>query len=134
MFDPTGCCPDCGVSRQDAEFYSNREKRCKECFRVYLRERYAHKREALDALKLAQGCADCGYRVHAVALDFDHRPDTVKRFNVSEVANRSLPELLREAAKCEVVCSNCHRVRTAERGRAPEVKVRDHKARRPTLF
>jgi hypothetical protein len=118
VFDPTGCCPDCGVSRQDAEFYGNgsREKRCKPCYRQHQREGYAPKRKALDALKLAQGCADCGYRAHAVALDFDHRPGTVKHFNVADVKNYTLPELLHEVAKCDIVCANCHRVRTAQRG------------------
>jgi len=69
----------------------------------------------LNEIKLVAGCADCGYREHAVALDFDHRPGEAKRFNVAWAKMRSKAVLLAEIAKCDVVCSNCHRVRTHAR-------------------
>jgi hypothetical protein len=59
-------------------------------------------------------CADCG-EVDPVVLEFDHLDD--KKFNVSEgLRNRNWESVLAEIAKCEVVCSNCHRRRTARRG------------------
>ncbi len=51
-------------------------------------------------------------------MDFDHVRD-VKAFSIMQSVNsRGLPTLLREIAKCEVVCSNCHRIRTTARRRA----------------
>lgn len=78
-------------------------------------ERKASHRRLTQAIKLARGCAECGYREHAEALDFDHRPDEIKLFNVSAQLNRSLDSILSEIEKCDVVCANCHRVRTAAR-------------------
>lgn len=72
-------------------------------------------RDRLTAIKLAAGCADCGYNAHAEALDFDHRPGQQKSFTISEVAGRKWETIIAELAKCDVVCANCHRVRTASR-------------------
>ena len=69
----------------------------------------------IQAIKLAKGCVDCGYRDHAEALEFDHLPGYVKRMNVSEMTRFSRKTIEAEIAKCEVVCANCHRVRTALR-------------------
>lgn len=65
--------------------------------------------------KLRRGCVDCGYKANAVALDFDHLPGCVKKFDLAQAQSRSLNLVMAEAKKCEVVCANCHRVRTAAR-------------------
>lgn len=68
-----------------------------------------------------QPCADCGGRFHPVCMDFDHRPGTVKVYSVSAmvVAGYRWELVEAEIAKCDVVCANCHRIRTwiARRGR-----------------
>jgi hypothetical protein len=57
-------------------------------------------------------CADCGGRFHPCAMDFDHINGT-KEYNVGRmVGQASEARLLAEIAKCEVVCANCHRVRS----------------------
>jgi hypothetical protein len=65
---------------------------------------------------MSRGCADCGYRGHPRALDFDHVSGT-KLFNIGGVNRDSKPmnALLAEMAKCEVVCANCHRIRSFNR-------------------
>jgi hypothetical protein len=67
----------------------------------------------LVAIKLESGCVDCGYNVHAAALQFDHRPDEDKSFDVSSKQGWTATE--QEIAKCDVVCANCHAVRTYTR-------------------
>lgn len=64
-------------------------------------------------------CADCGCRFAGHQMDFDHRNPGEKRFNIcsSAAALKSRTELLTEAAKCDVVCANCHRLRTRRRHR-----------------
>jgi hypothetical protein len=59
-------------------------------------------------------CVDCG-EDDVMVLEFDHLGD--KEFNISGgLRDRSLAALIAEMAKCEVVCANCHRRRTAIRG------------------
>lgn len=61
-------------------------------------------------------CTDCGVKYHPYVMDFDHRPDEKKRGEVSDIAScNGLKVLLAEIAKCDVVCSNCHRLRTLQR-------------------
>lgn len=62
--------------------------------------------------KLLKGCADCGYKKHHVALDFDHVKGE-KEINLSFA--KSINQAKEEIRKCEVVCSNCHRIRTYNR-------------------
>lgn len=73
------------------------------------------RRDLLQAIKLERGCKDCGYKGCAEALDFDHRDPATKQHNISRVKTCALKVLLAEVDKCDVVCANCHRVRTARR-------------------
>ena len=66
-------------------------------------------------------CADCDRRYEPHQMDFDHRNPPTKSFRLSSSRGMLAGEadLRREIAKCDVVCANCHRVRTirAERAR-----------------
>lgn len=60
-------------------------------------------------------CVDCGIKYHPYAMDFDHISDD-KIANVSKLLNKSSwRAILEEIAKCELVCANCHRIRTYNR-------------------
>lgn len=73
-------------------------------------------RERLDTLKLRAGCTDCGYNAHPQALHFDHIPGRgEKLFNIGAYVHCSWEKIEAEIAKCEVVCANCHAVRTHTR-------------------
>jgi hypothetical protein len=67
----------------------------------------------VTAIKLENGCIDCGYRGHPAALHFDHRDPATKSFGISRSLGFSLPILMAEIAKCDVRCANCHAVRSA---------------------
>ena len=75
-------------------------------------ERRRVAKEFVDALKNAP-CADCGNVFHPVAMDFDHVGDD-KVMGVSTLVGSAynLDLIREEIAKCELVCANCHRVRT----------------------
>lgn len=61
-------------------------------------------------------CMDCGNSFPAVCMDFDHRPGEVKLFNISgEGHGHPWKDVLNEIQKCDLVCANCHRIRTASR-------------------
>lgn len=87
---------------------------CLEAKQKYERNRTRPNREYIIKYKLEKGCMDCGYNAHSDALDFDHLGD--KKFNIGEGAySKSLDAIKEEIEKCDVVCANCHRVRTANR-------------------
>lgn len=68
--------------------------------------------------KTGKPCADCGHTFPPKVMDFDHRPGTVKKGNLANISLFSSVALaLREIAKCDLVCSNCHRIRTFSRPR-----------------
>jgi L-lysine 2,3-aminomutase len=48
-------------------------------------------------------------------MDFDHLDDSEKLDDVSRLTRFTKKKLLTEIAKCDVVCSNCHRERTHQR-------------------
>lgn len=75
----------------------------------------AARKAYVRAYKLEKGCIDCGYRENPVALSFDHLPGTVKVRDIKSGQQLGWQALLDEIAKCEVVCMNCHVIRTSER-------------------
>ena len=79
------------------------------------RNREKRLREILNTIKDAP-CQDCDVKYPSYVLDFDHRPGETKLFNVGHVSKAgSVKRLLEEIAKCDLVCSNCHRIRTHNR-------------------
>jgi hypothetical protein len=77
---------------------------------------YATRSAWVDDLKLGHGCTDCGYKVHPAALHFDHLPGSEKKDTIARMTlAASFSALQAEIAKCEVVCANCHAIRTANR-------------------
>jgi len=74
----------------------------------------------IDEIKVTLGCFDCGYNAHPAALDFDHLEEDSKIRSISDMirAGASWTELGKEIDKCDIVCANCHRIRTYERWQA----------------
>ena len=66
----------------------------------------------LAEYKIKRGCKDCGYSKHHSALEFDHVKGK-KMLNVCFA--KSIAQAEKEIQKCDVVCSNCHRIRTYNR-------------------
>ncbi len=62
-------------------------------------------------------CVDCGHSFDPVCMDFDHREGEEKLRAISKMVRlgNSIVRITREIAKCDLVCSNCHRIRTRDR-------------------
>jgi len=126
-------CRDCRSERDRAEFLASlppdkqvallrrralvalpvevKIERQKEWSRKLSRDRYK-----MVAAEKRKPCADCGGIFHPHSMDFDHRDPSTKAANVSNLLKLTRREdLLREISKCDLVCSNCHRVRTTRR-------------------
>lgn len=112
--------PDKDKAYQTKYRETNREKTRKAVLKCVTRHR-KHTTSALSAYKVARGCVDCGYNAHSEALDFDHLPGKGKRLCISAMRSLSMSIILSEVEKCEIVCANCHRVRTAARRAANRV-------------
>lgn len=124
-------CNKCGQTKPLTEFARfKRLSWCKECKRQYEREYYrANKarriewnernvqirREFILKYLLAHPCADCG-EADPIVLDFDHvQGEKIEAVSAMAWQGYSIERLEAEIAKCEVVCSNCHRRRTHAR-------------------
>lgn len=66
-------------------------------------------------------CYDCGCKFHYSMMQFDHVPGRgEKKFNISADSEngfygKSLEEIKEEIKKCDLVCANCHHLRTFKR-------------------
>lgn len=79
-------------------------------------------REWIWNYKKQHSCIDCGEK-RTECLDFDHLQD--KRFSIASCTTISMEKLEREIKKCEVVCANCHRMRTASRKKKLMIKTKN---------
>lgn len=77
-------------------------------------------REFLNTLK-DKPCMDCGLQYPPYVMDFDHRDPSTKLGHVGTLVSEtriSMKRLLAEIEKCDLVCANCHRIRTHDRLRS----------------
>ncbi len=101
--------------RYQRAWYKKNRERIKE--KLYKR-RKAIRQERLIFLrtyKARKGCADCNEK-DPLVLDFDHKNPKKKHMNVCDMVRDgwSMINIMKEVKKCEVVCANCHRRRTAK--------------------
>lgn len=76
---------------------------------VRKKETRAEIKRILTELKAKFGCSRCG-ESHPAVLDFHHK-DANKSFPIADFKTHtsSFSIVMDEVAKCEVLCSNCHR-------------------------
>lgn len=135
--EPMKVCSRCKSPKPLADFAKRSQSKdglsywCRQCFSEYEAERYAaepaerdrksankKQRKLRNQIKLKEilqssACMDCGTTDWRV-LEFDHRDPELKSFNISGVPYTSWEALEAEISKCDIVCANCHRIRTAE--------------------
>lgn len=113
--------------RWSNESEGRRVGRCSECDVAFRAKKYSenpeqflnNKKRTQGRLKLmlnqlkADPCMDCGGKFPPYVMDFDHRDPSTKICKVSSLVYSSSEQLLMaEIAKCDLVCANCHRIRT----------------------
>ncbi len=81
--------------------------------------RRAHKirnevRLLLNELK-SNPCVDCNKTFLPIAMDFDHIKDKIRPIARMLSTAYKIELILEEIKKCELVCANCHRIRTRRR-------------------
>jgi lysyl-tRNA synthetase class I len=76
------------------------------------RKHKSHLIKYIQEMKSSSPCLDCKLSYPYYVMDFDHVRGR-KQKNVMELINTlSKKKIDEEIAKCEIVCSNCHRIRT----------------------
>ena len=131
-------CPACSLEKTVCEF--NRkggtlQSKCRSCQRAYHRLYYQRnksrfitknrrnknrQRKRLRAILWGvkqQPCQDCGGSFHPWVMELDHRDGSTKTAAVANLVSKGCTDvrLLEELNKCDVVCANCHRMRTYQR-------------------
>ncbi|MDQ3934974.1 MAG: hypothetical protein M3340_10145 [Actinomycetota bacterium] len=133
-------CYRCGEVRPVDNFawrrkrLGQRDSFCRSCRAAYGREHYlANRQRYIDQAAVSKQkirlertrylvaffenhpCVDCG-EGDPIVLEFDHLDGAAKSFCIGEsLLRHTWDAVLAEMAKCEVVCANCHRRRTARR-------------------
>lgn len=83
------------------------------------RPKYVHRNiKFIEEYKKDKPCLDCHEVFPSCAMDFDHRKPKKDRYcSISMLVQKcaSLDRIKKEVKKCDLICSNCHRVRTSNR-------------------
>lgn len=113
-------CKQCLEEKPLSEFYKNGSTsyrtKCKKCFIPTTSDNVSNwRRRTKEKLVEHHGnkCLDCGFTGPPFMFDFDHRDPSEKSFGVGASGfTRKYEHQLTESLKCDLVCSNCHRIRT----------------------
>lgn len=101
--------------KKSLEWYYRNKERCRiSSDRNKIVSKKRAKEFILNYLR-SKKCTDCPEN-DPIVLDFDHLKD--KKYDICRIVGLgySVKTIKLELEKCEVVCSNCHRRRTARRG------------------
>lgn len=137
-------CTNCHKIKSEKDFYYKNKDlgkfhaQCKVCYsekrRIFYKEHYfkygseyraraiARKRRLKNNLRKAlleylkdKACVHCGISDVRV-LEFDHINPATKSFGIAQAITRTLQweNVLEEISKCQILCANCHKIKTAE--------------------
>lgn len=137
-------CTTCKITKEDSEYFFRDKKtgrlhsQCKQCYSLKRRTNWelyynkhgskyrenAVKRSARLKAKLRlqmldylsdKSCVICGYS-DSRALEFDHINPNSKTIGIAKAMSDiwSWNRILEEIDKCQILCANCHKIKTAE--------------------
>ena len=135
--DLVGPCVRCGLMKPISEYHNSRTGQfsyCRDCRNEYDRAYYANRardirlarrrafrdlaRSWMAEIKAGVACSDCGETFPIYVMHWDHLPGFEKVASISVmVASRTRAAVLEELKKCELVCANCHVMRTVSRAK-----------------
>ena len=107
-------CKKCACERAGESYQRNKEKVKARCAKA-AKERILERRKYIYNYLKSHPCVECGEN-DPRCLDFDHINPENKDLEISRAIwnNWSMKRLINEIEKCQILCSNCHRKRTAE--------------------
>lgn len=102
-------------AEEQAIYFAGWYERNKDSKQEYARNTYNDRKKAIILYKESNPCMDCGVSYPYYVMHLDHREGEVKFKNISRMTTYSQAKILAELAKCDLVCSNCHAIRTFNR-------------------
>lgn len=143
--EATKRCSRCKEQFPLSSFYKNNSRKdglgsqCRACTNLSSKEHYRrHKpdylqrnkrtrrrqRTAILDIKSSSPCTDCGQKFHPFIMEFDHREPETKVFPIGRLGGRIGKQIRDEMKKCDLVCANCHKLRTFRRNQTrPEYSL-----------
>lgn len=135
-------CSRCTKDKPNTDFHwkirnKRRQSACVVCYKTIHADWYQrNKRSAKERNKRlyrvaltwyrkqkAKPCLDCKRRFHFSAMDFDHARGNKVSNPIRMVQNCwSIERMTVELKKCDLVCANCHRIRTYRRRSSQAVR------------
>lgn len=121
----SGRCPDCNKKYMKEYYAKNKEAMSvkRRAYQKKNRKKLNEKQELvrksnvawMNDIKSKRPCSDCGNFYPPICMDWDHVGE--KNFDISRKVNTasSRDRILKEISLCELVCANCHRIRTQDR-------------------
>ena len=94
-------CKECQKALSDQHYAKNKNK-----YKETFKKNKSRGRAIIHKLK-EQPCEDCGIQHPPWVMQFDHIVGE-KRTTLSKMTSYSEASILEEAAKCHIVCANCH--------------------------
>lgn len=92
---------------------------CRDCKNIYNRSWKKKNSDLIKRWKLRKGCQRCGFKAdHSCQLDIDHIEPKKAKSKDRQAVNTSWSKqrLKTELSKCQVLCANCHRLKTFQDG------------------
>lgn len=117
-------CRECSREIGRAHYHKNRAENSRRA-NERRRQRMGDIKAYIRDLKERTPCMDCDGSFPWFVMDFDH-VNGKKSSEISLMVKNGMAKwrILSEITKCQIVCANCHRIRTFERaGLAPEQEL-----------
>lgn len=77
----------------------------------YVKKSINKRREWLKSLKDGKECKRCKQIFPHYCMDYHHKDKEIKEFNIGNGSYRNSKEkIIKEIEKCDLYCSNCHRI------------------------
>lgn len=111
-------CTSCNEEKLISEFYERKNRKtgsslCRKCFNKYCTNRWIQRKIQAIEYK-GNSCVDCKIsypNAPYVIFDFHHLDPEQKDTDWTKLRLRSWDKIVIELDKCDLLCSNCHRIR-----------------------
>lgn len=98
-------CTKCKINKDDSEFYKSEARCiswCKNCYKSHVKN---YRSDNMEKIREKDRMRDVDRLPQKIHID-------IKTKNISRMVSNSLDKIMLEISQCELVCANCHRIRT----------------------